>query len=64
MLEVAVGQGACSVLHGDEVSLDVSGERLPPDAGLPCVVTEDATHSSSGSIGGPKQSGLLGHDLS
>ena len=52
MLEVAVGDLATRVVLGDEVSLDVVGERKAPDVGLFMVVEVDTTHSSFGSVGG------------
>ena len=52
MLEVTVSDAAIWVVLGDEVGLDVVGERKAPDVGLFMVVEVDTTHSSFGSVGG------------
>jgi hypothetical protein len=64
LFQVTIGDGSMGVVEGDQVLLDVLGERLSPHVGSTMVVVEDATHTSFRSVGGSQEGRVLWHNLS
>ena len=64
LLQVTIRDRALGVVIGDQVSLDVLGERKAPQVGFSLAIVEDSPHASLGCVGSAQQCGLLGDDLS
>lgn len=61
LFQVAVGDGPVEVFEGDQVSLDVSRERVAPDVALAGVVEVDASHAGLGCVRGSQEGRFLWH---